>query len=170
MDFQDAYNRVVGRIKGRYRVDVCVADVLDPNTGDLDGSRILIDHDQDLETALFVLLHLFGHTVQWNTSEEYRRIGLATTAASEGELASIYAYEREATCYSLSLLHEAGVTDLDQWISDWWRADWEYLRHFYETGERLDVRALLKRGAGDILTPLPIPGFVPQRWTSRFSF
>ena len=40
-----------------------LGDVLDPNTGDFDGMSIKVDYDQDLETALFVLIHLFGHTV-----------------------------------------------------------------------------------------------------------
>ena len=171
MNFQDAYNRVERRIEERYGIDVTIADVVDPNTGDFDGSRISIDYDQDLEVALFVLVHLFGHTVQWNISEEFRRIGLdSTPGKSEEEMAAIYVYERDATRYSLELLHEAGVVDLDSWVSDWWRADWEFLRHFYETGERLDVRSLLVRGVGDALTPLPIPEFTPRRWVSRWSF
>jgi len=169
-DFQDAFNSVVRRIEERYGVDVTISDVLDPNTGDFDGERIKVDYDQDLELALFVLVHLFGHTVQWNLSEEFRAIGMKTTpGATEAELALIYVYEQDATRYSLALLHEAGVTDLDAWASDWWRADWLFLSHFYRTGERLDPRTLLERG-GAPLTPLPIPEFTPQRWVSRFSF
>ena len=48
-------------------------------------------------------------------------------------------------------------------------ADYEYLLHFYATGEKLDTRALLKRG-GEALPPLPIPRFTPQRFASRWSF
>lgn len=152
-------------------MDVSITDVLDPNTGDFDGARIAIDFDQDLEMAFFVLVHLFGHTVQWNISEEFRRIGRETSVGkSDEELAAIYGYERDATRYSLSLMHETGVTDLDQWVSDWWRADWLYLSHFYKTGEKLDVKALVKPGASERLTPLPIPPFTPQHWVSRWSF
>ena len=171
MDFQQAYNRIERRIEDRYGIDVRIADVLDPNTGDFDGARISVDYDQDLEIALFVLVHLFGHTVQWNISEEFRRIGLQTSPGkSAEELALIHDYERDATRYSIALMHEAGVTDMDQWITEWWRADWAFLVHFYETGERLDVRTLLEAGTGEPLAPLPIPEFTPVRWVSRWSF
>jgi hypothetical protein len=59
---------------------------------------------------------------------------------------------------------------MDGWASDWWRADYEYLLHFYATGEKLDTRALLKRGGGAVLEPLEVPRFTPQRFASRWSF
>ena len=170
-DFQEAFNRVELLIENRYGIPVSISDVLDPNTGDFDDISIKVDYDQDLETALFVLIHLFGHTVQWNISEEYRLLGLDTSPGkSEEQLASFYDYERDASRFSLQLLHDAGVHDLDRWVSDWWYADWEYLAHSYRTGEKLDTRALLRPGQGEVLTPLPIPAFTPQRWMSRWSF
>ena len=36
-----------------------------------------MEHDLDIEDAVFILIHLFGHTVQWNVSERARQIGLA---------------------------------------------------------------------------------------------
>ena len=109
--------------------------------------------------------------MQWNISEEYRRIGIELEPGkSEEELALIYAYERDATRISLQLLHDAGVTHLDRWVSDWWHADWAYLKHFYRTGEKLDTRSLIRPGQGELLTAMPIPEFHPQRWVSRWSF
>ncbi len=170
-DFQEAFNRVELHLEKRYGIPVSISDVLDPNTGDFDGMSIKVDYDQDLETALFVLIHLFGHTVQWNISEEYRLLGIDTSPGkSEEQLARFYDYERDASRFSLQLLHDAGVHDLDRWVSDWWYADWEYLAHYYRTGEKLDCRALLRPGQGDVLTALPIPPFTPQRWMSRWSF
>lgn len=167
---KDAYDRCAHHIESRYGVDVMISDVLEPNTGDFNGMTILVDHDQNLDTALFVLIHLFGHTAQWNVSEEYRALGHdVTPGLSEDELARIYTYEREATRISLALLHEVGVTNLDQWVSDWWYADWKYLQHFYRTGEKLDFHSLLQPGA-ERLTPTAIPAFEPQRWISRWSF
>jgi hypothetical protein len=32
------------------------------------------------------------------------------------------------------------------------------------------VKAVRRPGAGEPLTPLPIPGFTPQRFASRWSF
>jgi hypothetical protein len=172
-DFVAIYNRVERYIEERYGIPVSISDVLHPNTGDFDGASIKIDYDQDLEMALFVLIHLFGHTVQWNLSDTLRRLGQHSANArqlSDEELQEIYHYERDATRYSLALLHAAGVFHLDRWVSDFWHADWLFLRHLYRTGEKLDVRTLLQPGAGELLTPLPIPPFTPQRWMSRWSF
>ena len=36
--------------------------------------------------------------------------------------------------------------------------------------EKLDIRPLLHPGEGELLSPLPIPPFQPQRFTSRWSF
>jgi hypothetical protein len=169
-DYRAVYNRVVPVVEKTYGVEVVISDVVDPNTGDFDGERILLDYDQDLEVALFVLVHLFGHTAQWCTSDAYRKLGLdAATGKTREELAAIHEYEQGATRIGIALLHEAGVTDMDGWASDWWRADYEYLLHFYATGEKLDVRSLLKRG-GEALAPLPIPRFTPKRYASRWSF
>jgi hypothetical protein len=170
-DFKTAYDLVERRIEGRYGIPVSISDVLDPNTGDFDGARIQIDWDQDLESALFVLVHLFGHTVQWNVSAAYRELGLDTAPGkSDAELERIYHYERDATRYSLQLMHDAGVRDLDRWVSELWAADWRYLQHFYRTGEKLDWRALVRPGEGELLVPLAIPEFQPVRWRSRWSF
>lgn len=170
-DFQEAFNLVVDRIEVRYGVDVEIDDVLDPNTGDFDGLRIKLDYDQDLESAFFVLVHLFGHTVQWNVSEEFRILGRETSVGKTNEqLARIYDYERDATSYSIALMHEAGILDLDQWISDWWAADWKFLVQFYRNGERLNVASLIKPGSAERLTALAIPEFHPQAWVSRWSF
>ena len=169
-DYQAAYNRLVPIVENKYGIEVVISDVVDPNTGDFDGERILIDYDQDLEVALFVLVHLFGHTVQWNISEHYRNLGLnVPTAKTPEEMAAITEYEQGATRLGITLLHEADVVDMDGWASDWWRADFDYLVHFYRTGEKLDVRSLLKRG-GEALTGLPIPAFTPRRFGSRWSF
>jgi hypothetical protein len=164
------YDTVERHVEERYGIPVSISDVLDPNTGDFNGVEIKLDHDQDLDSALFVLVHLFGHTVQWNLSEEYRRLGAdVRPGASEDELARILDYERDASRHSLALLHECGVRDLDQWLSDWWMADWRYLAHFYRTGEKLDFRSLLAPGSAT-LTPLAIPPFQPQKWISRWAF
>lgn len=170
-ELRDIFNRCAHHIETRYGINVLIADVIDPNTGDFNGATIMIDHDQDLESALFVLIHLFGHTVQWNTNEEWRLLGQNASLryTEEADLARIAGYEREATGLSLALLHEVGVSNLDQWVSDWWAADWQYLKHFYSTGEKLDIRSVLRPGA-ELLDPVVIPKFTPQAWVSRWSF
>ena len=170
-DFKTAYDRVERHIEDRYQIPVSINDVLDPNTGDFDGMKIEIDYAQELDSAFFVLVHLFGHTVQWNISAEYRELG-SDLSIGKGEdvLAKILAYEQNATRYSMQLMHDVGVKDLDQWVSDYFAADWKYLSHYYRTGEKLDFRKLIEPGKGALLTPLQIPEFKPQKWISRWSF
>ncbi len=151
-----------------------VADVLDPNTGDFNGVSITVDRDQDLDVALFVLAHLFGHTVQWNTSAELRELGIRASSLdqrlSDEQLLRVRAYEREASEYALSLFHQAGIFDLDSWLSDWCAADWAYLETAYRKGQRPpDFRSFFHTGA-ERLRPRPIPPFHPTRWVSRYSF
>lgn len=172
-DFQAVFNRVAHCIEERYGIAVSISDVVDPNTGDFDGESIKLDYDQDLDIALFVLLHLFGHTVQWNVSHSLRELGIRAASAKNppaDELARIYDYERDATRYGLTLLDAACAPHLRPWACEFWRADWVFLEHLYRTGERLDPRSLLRPGEGELLEPLPIPHFLPQRFVSRFSF
>jgi hypothetical protein len=169
-----AFNAVHDLLEARYGIPVKIADVLDPNTGDFNGVEIAVDHDQEVDVALFVLAHLFGHTVQWNVSEELRQLGIEASSLdagpSPGRLEAIRLYEREASEYALTLFHEAGVDDLDAWLSGWAEADWRYLSAAY-AGEALpgDFRAFLVSGA-PLLAPRPIPPFTPTRWVSRYAF
>jgi hypothetical protein len=165
--FRDVFNFVERLIEQRYGLPVVITDVPDPFTGDLDGEKILVDYDLDAEEALFILVHLFGHTVQWNVSPEDRALGLVEVREpSEELLASLRRYEVDAARYSLQLFHEAGVHDLDQWLADFAACDIAYLMHFYRTGEKRAFRSFWVDGAPS-LTPLAIPAFQPTRWIAR---
>lgn len=174
IDFQNCYNRVEAHIEQRYSIPVSISDVVDPNTGDFNGASIKIDYDLEVDLAFYILLHLFGHTVQWNLSPKFRELGQdQTIPKSADQLAEIRQYEKDATRYSLTLCRDAGleqIDKLDRWVSDWFDADYTFLERFYTTGERLDPRELFRPGEGELLSPLPIPSFEPQRWTSRWSF
>ena len=165
--FRDAFNRVERYIEDRYRLPVVITDVPDPFTGDLDGATILVDHDLDAEEALFILVHLFGHTVQWNVSAADREIGLLEIKDPTDEiLASLARYEVDAARYSLQLFREAGVRGLDQWLADFAACDVAYLLHFYRTGEKRAFRSFWIDGA-PLLEPLPVPEFQPAKWVAR---
>lgn len=165
--YRDAYTAVTRHIGDRYGVSVEVTSIPPPLKGDLDGKRILVgDHTID-EERLFLVAHLFGHTVQWNLSAELRRLGMTMPAnPCDQELNALEAYEREACRYSQQALHEAGVTDLDQWLADYSACDLAFLRHFYVTGERRPFREFWRPGQ-PCLIPLAIPPFVPTRWRRR---
>jgi hypothetical protein len=166
--FREVFNTVEPFVEKRYGVPVLISDVPHPYTGDLDGAEIHVDHDVSIEEAVFILVHLFGHTVQWNLREHARTIGsVVYRNPSEDLLGQLEEYEREACRYSLQLFHEAGVHDLDQWLADFSHCDFAYLRHFYRTGEKRPFRTFWKDQAA-MLEPLPIPEFRPTRWVSRW--
>jgi hypothetical protein len=153
-----------------YGIGVYFGDVPDPNTGTFDGLEIGIDFANDLDTSLFVLAHLFGHTVQWNTVPAYRTIDhRARPGAAPEVIEEARVYERNASRLALSLLHGAGITDRDQWLADWWASDWRYLSTFYATG-KLPVWASCRVTGQPLLEPLAIPEFTPQRFNARYAF
>lgn len=155
-------------VEDRWGIPVVVSDVPNPFTGDLDGAEIKVDFELPIDDAVFILVHLFGHTVQWNVSPEARAIGSETHAVwSEEALARVERYEREAARYSLQLLHDCGVRDLDQWISDFVACDAAYLLHFYRTGEKRDFRSFWKHDQ-ELVRPAPIPPFSPTKWMTRW--
>jgi hypothetical protein len=165
---REVFNLIEPLIERRWGIPVSVTDIPNPFTGDLDGERILVEHDLDVEDAVFILVHLFGHTVQWNVSERAREIGMARPASwTEPQLVELTAYEQQACQYSLQLLHEAGIRDLDQWIADFAACDCAYLMHLYRTGEKREFRSFWKDDA-PLVAPIPIPEFHPTRWISRY--
>lgn len=164
--FREVFGIVEPLVERRWGVPVRLRDVADPFTGDLDGAEIQVDFDLEPEDALFILVHLFGHTVQWNTDEDARAIGTHTGPWDEDALRRVRAYEYTACRYSMQLFHDAGVHDLDQWLSDFAACDYAYLDHFYRTGEKRPFRSFWSDG-NQCLTPLAIPSFSPTRWLSR---
>ncbi len=159
--FEEAFTAVVALARERYRIRVGIDVVAPPAKGDLDGAEIVIGHDNDAETRLFLIAHLFGHTVQWNTSVDDRRLGMKLPVNPDAAMLDrLEAYERQACAYSQTLLHEAGVRDLDGWLADYSSCDFAFLRHLYSSGERRDFRRFWKEGTPRI-EPLPIPPFTP---------
>ncbi|MBI2214434.1 MAG: hypothetical protein HYU52_12380 [Acidobacteria bacterium] len=166
--FLDAFNRLERHVEARYGIPVVLTDVPDPFTGDLDGEEIRVDFENDPEEALFILVHLFGHTVQWNSSERAREIGqLAVKDPDAALLDELARYERDAARYSLALVHEAQIDGLDQWLADFSACDVAYLIHFYRSGEKRAFRSFWIDGTPRIL-PLSLPEFHPTRWRSRW--
>jgi hypothetical protein len=162
------FNLLEAHVEGRYGVPIRIRDVPNPFTGDLDGAEIHVDYEEDIESALFIIAHLFGHTVQWNTDESTRELGYTIYKNPDEKLLQrLHAYEYEACRYSMQLFHEASVMDLDQWLSDYSACDFAYLTHVYKTGEKPPFRSFWKDGSA-LLTPKPIPPFVPTKWISRW--
>jgi hypothetical protein len=165
--FADCARRVERHIEEVYGVRVVTRDVPDPLTGDLNGAEIHIDYAVTLEQRLFLLLHLFGHTVQWNVDEGAFDLGRPQSPpVSEDFLPALMDYEREAAGYALGLLHEIGLTELDQWFADYAACDAAYLRHYYITAEKRDFLSFWRDETSRV-EARPVPPFKPARRAFR---
>jgi len=165
--FAEYCARIQERVEQTYHVNVVTRDILAPLLGDLDGAEIHIDPAVTPDQRLFLVAHLFGHTVQWNVSEAAFEIGkLFQPPVEEGLLATIMDYEQEAASYSLSVFHESGIDDADQWLSDYSACDLAYLRHFYRTGEKKPFTSFWRDHAR-LVVAKPIPPFTPTKRVFR---
>jgi hypothetical protein len=166
--FLRAFNAIEAFVEKTYGMPVVITDVPAPFTGDLDGASIKVDYENSPEDALFIIAHLFGHTVQWNLTEEGRTIGnqIPDPNLSAERIQALYDYELSAARYSLALFHQAGIHDLDQWLADYFNCDWAYLSHFYKHNEKREFRSFWKAYCA-LIEPLAIPEFHPTVLKTR---
>jgi hypothetical protein len=165
--FADYCTAVQDHIERRYGLHVVTRDIPDPLTGDLDGIEIQIDYAVTAEQRLFLLAHLFGHTVQWNVNPAAFELGKQyRPPVDEKFFPEIIAYELEAARYGLFLLHEVAIFDLDAWFSAYTASDQAYLLHFYRTGEKGEFRDFWPAKA-PLLEPQLVPQFTPTKRAFR---
>ena len=159
--------RIEGFLWSKYGIAVVTRDITDPLTGDLDGLEIHIDYAVTTEERLFLLAHLFGHTVQWNVNPESFEIGRQyRPPVAEDLFPAILVYEQEAAKYGLFMLHEADITDADEWFSAYSACDQAYLLHYYRTAEKGTFRDFWPETIPR-LEPKQVPAFKPVRRTFR---
>ena len=165
----DMWCRITSKIV-KYGFAVRYEDLELPRTGIFNGLTITLDPDVGFEMQCFILLHLFGHSVQWVApSLENKLYELQHTTELETFLTVLRAYEFEAARIGMTLLHEAGITTLDQWYSDFVETDWRYVRHYYQHGSIPnwdDCRA----ERCEIIEPIPIPALMLKEVAVRFAF
>ena len=138
-------------------------DLEPPRTGIFDGLRISIDPDVGFEMQCFLLLHLFGHSVQWVApSLEHRLAELQHTDDRARFLQVLHDYEFQAARFGMQLMHERGVTGLDQWYSDFVGTDWRYVERYYQTDSIPPWTECIVHGC-PLIEPSPIPPLVHKR-------
>ena len=154
----------------KYGFAIEYRDLEPPRTGIFDGLRIVIDPDVGFEMQCFLLLHLFGHSVQWVApSIEHKLADLQHTEDKARFMQVLHDYEREAAGYAMQLMRERGVTTLDQWFSDFVETDWRYVERYYRTGEIPRLRDCLAGGCV-LINPTPIPPLRHRQVEVRFAF
>lgn len=145
-------------------------DLEPPRTGIFDGLRIVVDPDVGFEMQCFILLHLFGHSVQWVAPElEHKLDALQNTTEKEAFLQVLHDYEFEAAGFGLQLLHEVGIRDLDAWYSDFVATDWRYVERYYREDRIPPWEECVVRDAPRII-PQPIPKLQQRQVEVRFAF
>lgn len=165
--FEEALDLLKSRVEGHHGISVRSLDVAAPFSGDLDGQEIRLDPEFGVELMVFNLLHLFGHTVQWNLLGRVPGIGTKPPGQySAADLEEVTSYEKDASRYGQELLHETGIRDLDQWLADLSASDIAYLAHYYRTGNKGSLADFRVTGQ-PLLVPLPIPDFKPRRLSLR---
>jgi hypothetical protein len=145
-------------------------DLEPPRTGIFDGLRIVLDPDVDFEMQCFILLHLFGHSVQWVApSIEHKLNALQFTTDRQQFMRVLHDYEYEAARFGMTLMHEADVRDLDQWYSDFVATDWRYVERYYETDQIPPWNECVVHEQ-PLIVPLEIPQLVHRQVEVRFAF
>ena len=154
----------------RYGFAIEYRNLEPPRVGTFDGLRITINTGVGFEMQCFIVLHLFGHSVQW------------IAPALEGELhplqfsedhsrfmRALHAYEFAAARFGQQLLCEVGVTGLDAWYSDFVETDWRYVERFYRTGQIPPWEDCVTRGCA-LIEPALIPELRHRKVEEGFAF
>jgi hypothetical protein len=145
-------------------------DLETPRTGIFDGLKISIDPDVDFEMQCFILLHLFGHSVQWTApSLEAQLTSLKDTGDKAAFMRVLHDYEYQAARFGMQLMREAGIHDLDQWYSDFVGSDWRYVQRYYETDVIPPWHECLAHNQ-PLVEPLAIPLIKHKKVEVRYAF
>ena len=168
-DMVDLWVRISSGIL-KYGFVIEYRDLEPPRTGIFDGMRIAIDPDVGFEMQCFLLLHLFGHSVQWVAPSLAHTIAeLQNTDDRTRFLHVLRDYEFEAARFGMQLMHERGVTHLDQWYSDFVETDWRYVERFYQTDRIPPWTECIVTGR-PLIRPAPIPALAHRQVEVRFAF
>jgi hypothetical protein len=154
----------------KYGFIVEYRDLEPPRTGIFDGLRISIDPDVDFEMQCFILLHLFGHSVQWTAPSLAGKLAALTDTTDKAVFMQVlHDYEYEAARFGMQLLREIGVDDLDQWYSDFVATDWRYVERYYQTDQIPPWHECVLHSQ-PLIEPLAIPPITLKQVEVRYAF
>ena len=154
----------------KYGFAIEYRDLEPPRTGIFDGLRISIDPDVDFEMQCFILLHLFGHSVQWTAPSLAKELAaLKDTTDKSVFMRALHAYEYQAARFGMQLMREIGIHDLDQWYSDFVGTDWQYVEKYYATDVIPPWHECVVHNQ-PIVEPSPIPPIEHRQVEVRYAF
>ena len=145
-------------------------DLEPPRTGIFDGLRIVIDPDVPFEMQCFVLLHLFGHSVQWVAPSLSPQLdALQNTSDMTRFMRVLHDYEFQAARFGMTVLHDVAILDCDDWYSDFVETDWRYVEGYYRTNEIPRWEDCIAT-APQRVEPLAIPELKHRQVEVRYAF
>lgn len=154
----------------KYGFQIRYQDLEAPRTGIFNGLSITLDPDVGFEMQCFILLHLFGHSVQWVAPSLAGSLDeLQFTADKDRFLYALRNYEFEAARLGMKLMHEVGIRQLDQWYSDFVETDWRYVERYYREGQIPEWSECCVSGCS-IIEPMSIPELQHREVAVRFAF
>lgn len=131
--------------------------------GDLDGKTIFINKRLSKQEKLFNLLHLTGHTIQWNIDNRNYELGKKLIKNPSAKLLKkLQKYEWNANRFGLYILRQYAGTTLDKWYLKLVKSDMAYLTYYYKTGkkEKVIITDNLFPFKDKKLKPKTIPAFI----------
>ena len=154
----------------KYGFAIEYRDLEPPRTGIFDGLRIVLDPDVGFEMQCFILLHLFGHSVQWTApSWEHKLDELQLVQDRQRFMQVLKEYEAGAAHFGLQLMHDAGIYNLDQWFSDFAETDARYVERYYQTDQIPPWEECVATGC-KLVIPWQIPPLEHRQVQVRFAF
>lgn len=182
-EFKQLFYQYEAFIENTYGVMVHEAILKEPVTGEFYGDCLLVSELIPAETQLWILIHIFGHNTQWLAEFTTVNVGKLQPRFEEFDsfreesiaiLKEIEEYEREACQLGLYALQQAGITHLDQWVSNWFSADFEYLKDAYFNGynaeKAADVKGFYYKEGCDLIVPKEVPSFTIKKIDGKYAF
>lgn len=145
----------------------------DKYLGGYDGKCIYVKECISEEYKLFLIAHLFGHTVQLGSTDKYNNIEseLPISSKKNKELISLKEYEEEAASYAIFLLNNSLDVDMQQWFSDWSAADWEYFIKIKDLDQKKENNNKLKLVYGKpLIESKAIPDFKVEKFETKYAY
>ena len=103
-------------------------------------------------------------------SLEHKLADLQHTENREHFMRVLHAYELEAAGFGMQLMHQVGVTALDQWFSDFVETDWQVRRALLPDGHPCPTGSPASSAVPALVTAVPLPELRHRQVEVRFAF
>lgn len=177
--FRQYYEVLNDYLLAKYNIAVYESEVvdLDEFIGSFNGKNITVKKGLNFDHKLFLILHLFGHCVQWCglNQEKYLDIPETLPINNDGEVSpeklnKLREYEAEAAGFAVQLLNDALNINLSQWFADWSHADWDYFVKITSLSNKPKSLDLKIQFGTDLISPKMIPNIKLREIPPQYAY